>query len=305
MDERTAAIWRRYTRHGDAAARDQLALDNLPLVRFVLGRLPFTLPPSLSGDDLISVGYLALLRAIGSFDPDRGVEFATFAVPRIRGAMYDELRAHDTVPRSVRRRANAIERAHGELIHEGTPTPTSEQLAERAGLKPRQVERALAAVGCRSLLSLESLFRTPAGGREQKIIESAADATTASPLTAVMTKERDRMLATAIAALPETERRVIILYYQHELMLKEIADVLAVTKSRVSQLHTQALFRLRSQIAARSQTRRRGGSSAPAAAPLSTLAAPPSLGGRAHGRPTRAQAPRPGPQAPPSRPHES
>ena len=249
MDEQTKRVWRRLKFEGDESARDELVLMHLPLVRYVLGRLPITLPSGLSRDDLASAGVLALMRAIDHFDPERGLAFTTFAVPHIRGAMFDELRAHDIVPRSVRQRANAIERAYIELERQGQASPSLEEVGEKVDLKPREIERTMDAVGLNSLLSLDAMVRKGAGGREQRILEGAADRSTVSPLAALMAKERKDILARAIAALPEPDRRVITLYYQRDLMLTEIAQVLSVTKSRVSQIHSRALFRLRSFIA--------------------------------------------------------
>lgn len=250
-------LWRRYKFEGDEAAREELVLANLPLVRHILARLPVSLPPGLGEEDLASVGVVALMRCVDAFDPERGTEFATYAVPRIRGAMFDELRAHDIVPRSVRQRANAIDRACVTLEQRGRPTPSPEEIAQEAGLSPEDVERTMDAVALRSLLSLEGFARSSPDGREQRILEGAADPTTSTPLAAAMAEERKAILADAIAALPERDRRVITLYYQGDLMLKEIAQVLSVTKSRVSQIHSRALFRLRTHIAAALQGRRR------------------------------------------------
>ncbi|MFP4058111.1 MAG: sigma-70 family RNA polymerase sigma factor [Candidatus Brocadiia bacterium] len=250
MDEASRRLWSRYKRHGDETARNELVVSHLPLVRYVLGRLPVSLPAGLGEEDLASAGVVALLGAIEDFDPERGVEFATFAVPRIRGAMYDELRAHDIVPRSVRQRAAAIEKACVELSRQGQPAPSVDEIASTAGLSARDVERTMTAVGVSSFLSLEGFCRSPHGGKEHKILEAAVDGAAASPLGAVMAKERREVLAQAIQALPEAERLVITLYYHNDLMLKEIAEVLSVTKSRVSQIHSRALFRLRAHIVA-------------------------------------------------------
>jgi len=252
-------LWRRYKYGGDEAAREEIVLANLPLVRFILGRLAVGLPTGLSQEDLASVGVVALVRAVDKFDPERGVEFATFAVPHIRGAMFDELRAHDIVPRSVRQRASAIERACITLEQKGATAPSCEEIGQEAGLKPDQVERTMTAVGVSSLLSLDAFVRSGSDGREQKILEGTADPTSRSPLAALMAKERRAVLAEAIAALPEADRRVINLYYKGDLMLKEVAQVLSVTKSRVSQLHSRALFRLRAHIASALASRRASG----------------------------------------------
>ena len=259
MDDRKRRLWRRFAFEGDAQAREELVLTNLPLVRYILGRLPIALPSGLSEEDLASVGVVAMMRAIDSFDPERGLEFATYAVPRIRGAMYDELRAHDIVPRSVRQRASAIERACTVLEQQGDPSPSVEDIGRETGLEPQQVERTMSAVGLRSLLSLQAFVRGASDGRESKVLDGTADPTCTSPLATLMGKERKDVLAQAIAALPEADRHVITLYYKGDLMLKEIAQTLDVTKSRVSQIHTRALFRLRTHISTIMASRTKAG----------------------------------------------
>ena len=240
-------LWERYRRDGDEEARNRLVMEHLPLVRYILGRLPISLPSGVSAEDLVSAGVVALLRAIEDFDLERGVEFATFAVPRIRGAMFDELRDHDIVPRSVRQRAHAIEAAYLELRQQRQSCPSVEEVASVLGLGVVEVERTLSAVGLKSFLSLEAFHRTSRGSRE-RVMESATDVHTATPLATLMAKERDQVVTEAVADLPEADRQVITLYYRDGLMLKEIAEVLSVTKSRVSQIHARALFRLRLQI---------------------------------------------------------
>jgi len=247
-------LWRRYKRDGDEAARNQLVLAHLPLVRYILRRLPVSLPSGVGAEDLASAGVVALMRAVEDFDLERGLEFTTFAVPRIRGAMFDELREHDTVPRSVRQRANAIEAACVELRQKGEKTPSIDEIAAAVGISVQEVERTMSAVGLRSYLSLEAFSHGPAGGQDQ-IIESTPDVQATTPLAALMAQERDRLLTEAVARLPETDRRVITLYYRDGLMLKEIAAVLSVSKARVSQIHARALFRLRAHIAASAQDR--------------------------------------------------
>ena len=241
-------LWRRYKHERDEEARNELVLAHLPLVRYILGRLPISLPSGVSAEDLASAGVVALMSAIESFDPSRGVEFATFAVPRIRGSMFDELRHHDTIPRAVRQRANAIEAACVELSRQGNKTPSLDEIAAAVGSTAREVESTMAAVGFRNYLSVNSFCRTTSVGQDQ-IMESAADASAPTPLAALMAKERASIVSEAIADLPEADRRVITLYYRDGLMLKEIAEVLSVTKARVSQIHARALFRLRARIA--------------------------------------------------------
>lgn len=249
MDEAMRQLWRRYKREGSEQARNELVMAHLPLVRYILGRLPVSLPASLSREDLASAGVLALMSAVEDFDTERGVEFATFAVPRIRGAMFDELREHDVLPRSVRQRAAAVEAACRDLTERDGKPPSIAEIARYLGISPRDVQRTMSAMGIRNMLSLEAAYRTPYGGREQ-IIEWAVDAHSLTPLSAAMAHEREGILARAVADLPEPDRKVITLYYRDGLMLKEIAELLSVTKARVSQIHSRALFRLRAYLAA-------------------------------------------------------
>jgi RNA polymerase sigma factor for flagellar operon FliA len=243
-------------RTGDQAARNELVLAHLPLVRFVLGRLPVTPPAGLSREDLLGAGVIALLGAIEDFDPDRGTAFATFAVPRIRGAILDELRAHDPLPRSVRDRAAAVQRAAAELEREGRPYPPLDDVAARVGCSPRKARQALQAVALDAVFSLDAPRGAPeADGRDAET-GARPDCRWPTPLAAALARERDRRLAGAVADLPEAERRVIVLYYHHELMIKEIAQVLDVTKSRVSQIHTQALLHLRARLLQKSEPAR-------------------------------------------------
>ena len=247
-------LWQRFKRRGDPQARHQLILHHLPLVRFVQARLPISLPSAVTPEDLTSAGVVGLIRAVDEFDPDRAVEFATFAVPCIRGAMFDQLREHDTVPRSVRQRANAIEAAYVELSDGGRKSPAIEDVAAAVGQTPEEAERTMVAVGLDSLVSLGASYRTPRSSHDQTL-ESTADVQATTPLAALMAKERDGILTEAVAALPPADRRVIVLYYRDGLMLKEIAEVLSVTKARVSQIHARALFRLRAHLAAIHQSR--------------------------------------------------
>ncbi|NQT52833.1 FliA/WhiG family RNA polymerase sigma factor [bacterium] len=266
MDAQMVRLWQRLRRNGDGAARNELILAHLPLVRFVLGRLPVSPPSGLSHDDLLGAGVVALLRAVDDFDLGRGLEFATFAVPRIRGAILDELRAHDVLPRSARERAAQVDRAVMECQLEGRSAPSDRQVAQRAGLTEPQVRSTMRAMALRHSLSLDSYCQTSRPGKDQKIHEAATDRHTPCPLTSAMSRERSAFLAQAIAELPEAERRVIVLHYQHELMFKEIAEVLSVTRSRVSQIHSRALAHLHARITA----------SAPAASsePLARQASP-------------------------------
>jgi len=249
VDTGLRRLWRRYKQDRDEKAREELIVHNLPLVRYILGRLPISLPTAVGSEDLASVGVIALMGAVDDFDPSRGTEFATFAVPRIRGAMLDELREHDIVPRAVRQKARAIENAYIELRQRGGIAPTVDDVATLLGVSPMGVERTMAAVGLNSFLSLEAVCRSPHGGHDHGLAD-APDARTDNPLVELMARETNHILTRAIRELPDADRLVIILYYRRGLMFKEIAEVLGVTKSRVSQIHARALFRLRAHIAA-------------------------------------------------------
>jgi RNA polymerase sigma factor for flagellar operon FliA len=241
-------IWSRYKKAGDEKAREQLVLAYSPLVKFVAGRMSSGLPAHIEEADLISYGLLGLIGAIERFDPGREIKFETFAMARIRGAIIDELRSLDWVPRSVRTRARQIERAIATLEKELMRAPTDEEIAKKLGLTKDELEDSLSEISRSSVAALDELWSPSGGGDQIALIDTIEDETGPDPEVSLEQTEIKEALAEAISGLPEREKLVVTLYYYEELTLREIGEVLGVTESRVSQLHTKAILRLKAHL---------------------------------------------------------
>jgi RNA polymerase sigma factor for flagellar operon FliA len=244
-------LWRRYKQDGDERARERLVVAYSPLVKFIAGRMASSLPSHVDEADLVSYGLLGLIGAIERFDLEREIKFETFAVARIKGAIIDELRSLDWVPRSVRSRARDIERANAALEAELGRQPTDEEMAAKLGMEVDDFNDALLEIANSSVLALDDLwtFADPEGGGGQiSVLDTIRDPGAADPEAEAQTAELKDRLADAIESLPERERLVIALYYYENLTLREIGEILGVTESRVSQLHTKAVLALRSRF---------------------------------------------------------
>jgi RNA polymerase sigma factor for flagellar operon FliA len=247
-------FWRRYKDEGDERARERLVVAYSPLVKFIAGRMASGLPAHVEEADLISYGLLGLIGAIERFDPDREIKFETFAVARVKGAIIDELRSLDWVPRSVRARARDVERAHAELEAELQRAPTDEEVAAKLKMGLDDFNDSLLEIANSSVLALDDLwtFADPEGGGGQiSVLDTIHDPHAVDPETEAQASELKDRLADAIESLPERERLVVALYYYENLTLREIGEVLGVTESRVSQLHTKAVLGLRSRFQSR------------------------------------------------------
>ncbi|MBA4370319.1 MAG: RNA polymerase sigma factor WhiG [Coriobacteriaceae bacterium] len=242
-------LWAHYKRDADADARERLILNYSPLVKYVAGRLSSGLPQTVETADLISYGIFGLIDAIEKFDLDRGIKFETYAIARIKGAIIDELRSMDWVPRSVRARAREIEGAYIKLENALKRVPEDDEIAAEMQITVPEFHAILAKLAYTSVVSFEELW-TAGSDRDEK--QSAAgslkDETAEDPVTVFESEEIKDILATAIERLPEREKMVIMLYYYEGLTLKEIGEVLGVTESRVSQLHTKSVLRLRARL---------------------------------------------------------
>jgi RNA polymerase sigma factor for flagellar operon FliA len=220
-----------------------------PLVKYVAGRAASGLPEHVDQAELISYGLFGLLSAVERFEPEREVRFETFAATRIRGAIIDGLRALDWAPRSVRAQAREIERANARLEHELRRAPTDDELAGALEMSVDDLHGALTRIAGSTVLALDELWGlSDASGDQVSLLEVIEDPGAPDPARAIDAAEvRDR-LAAAVARLPERERIVVALYYYESLTLREIGEVIGVTESRVSQLHTKAVLRLRSSV---------------------------------------------------------
>lgn len=247
VDE-TQALWQAYRSARDQETRDRLILTYAPLVKFVAGRVGANLPSHVDEQDLVSYGLLGLIGAIERFDPDREIKFETFAIARIRGAIIDELRSLDWVPRSVRTRARQIERAIATLEKELMRAPTDEEIAKKLGLSTDELEESLHEISRTSVAALDELWSPSGTGDQVSLIDTIEDDSGPDPEMSLEQSEVKEALAEAISDLPEREKLVVTLYYYEELTLREIGEVLGVTESRVSQLHTKAILRMKAHL---------------------------------------------------------
>jgi RNA polymerase sigma factor for flagellar operon FliA len=242
-------LWRRYKDGGDEGARERLVVAYSPMVKFVAGRLGAGLPSHVEDADLISYGLVGLIGAIERFEPERGIKFETFAMTRIRGAIIDELRSLDWVPRSVRSRAREIEAAQAKLEHELQRAPTEAELASKLNMTEEELQSALLEIANSSVYALDELWTvSDSSGDQVSLLDTIADDSAADPQEALASTEVKDLLTEAIGGLPEREQLVVALYYYENLTLREIGEVLGVTESRVSQLHTKAVMRLKSSL---------------------------------------------------------
>jgi RNA polymerase sigma factor for flagellar operon FliA len=235
-----AALWLDYRRSRDSRLRDALVQKHLVLVKRVAARVASRLPSHIAMDDLFSAGLVGFLRAIEEYDPGRGVEFGAYAGQLIRGAIFDELRRLDWVPRGVRRRLREAERAMEALARRLGRAPTDAEVADELGMDVEQYGRLLGEGG--ALLSLDAPLAREDG---VSAVESVMDPDTPSPFNLLAARERQALLARAIERLPRKEGEVLALYYYEELTMQEIGQALGVSESRVSQIHSSAILRLR------------------------------------------------------------
>jgi RNA polymerase sigma factor for flagellar operon FliA len=243
-------LWRRYKQDGDSMARERLVVAYSPMVKFVAGRLGAGLPSHVDDADLISYGLMGLIGAIERFDPERGIKFETFAMTRIRGAIIDELRSLDWVPRSVRSRAREIEKSQAKLEHELQRAPTDEELAAELDISEQELQSSLLEIANSSVYALDELWTvSDSSGDQVSLLDTIRDPRADDPQESLDSSEIKDRLTDAIASLPEREQLVVALYYYENLTLREIGEVLGVTESRVSQLHTKSVMRLKSHLA--------------------------------------------------------
>jgi RNA polymerase sigma factor for flagellar operon FliA len=242
-------LWRRYKSSGSNRAREQLVVAYSPLVKYVAGRMSSGLPAHVEESDLISYGLIGLINAIERFDIEREIKFETYAITRIKGAIIDELRALDWVPRSVRARAREIERVHGKLEHRLHRTPTDDEMAAELGISVEEFQESLVKISNSTVVALDELWAvSDASGDQVSLLDTLHDPDAPDPQSLLDASELKDRLADAISALPEREKLVIALYYYENLTLREIGEVLGVTESRISQLHTKAVLRLKSRL---------------------------------------------------------
>ena len=242
-------LWSRYKENGDRQARERLVLAYSPLVKYVAGRMSSGLPAHVEEADLISYGLLGLISAIERFDLEREIRFETFAVTRIKGSIIDELRSLDWVPRSVRAKAREIEQTNAKLENKLQRAPTDAEMSNAMGVTEDEFQASLVKIANSSVVALDELWTvSDSSGDQVSLLDTIPDPHAADPSRELDLTDMKDSLADAIAKLPEREKLVIALYYYENLTLREIGEVLGVTESRVSQLHTKAVLRLKSKL---------------------------------------------------------
>lgn len=241
-------LWTTYQDAQSATVRDKLIENYLYLVRYVAGKMAMSVPPSVEIDDLVSAGVVGLMDAVGKYDPGRDTKFETYAVARIRGAIVDDLRSLDWVPRSVRRKARMVEEAYSYLENELGRAADDEEISKRLNMSVVEFRSIVDEIISAGLLSLDDFVGSQDGERTTRIVDLVCAKDGGSPSTSLEIEEMKEIMAQAIMNLPEKERTVVALYYYEDMTLKEIGRTLGVSESRVSQIHTKAMLRLRGRL---------------------------------------------------------
>jgi RNA polymerase sigma factor for flagellar operon FliA len=242
-------LWEDFKATGSIDARNRLVVHYSALVKYVAGRLSAGLPNSIEQADLVSYGMFGLIDAINKFEPARGNKFETYAMSRIRGSIIDELRTIDWVPRSLRAKARAVEKAYTKLEHELLRTPTDAEVAEELGTTEEELQEVFTQISFFGLVALEETVSVGADRSESVTLGDTIPDSGLGPVGAFEVEETKQILAQALNRLPEREKIVLTLYYYEGLTLGEIGGILGVTESRICQIHTKAVIQLRSKLA--------------------------------------------------------
>lgn len=243
------SLWSVFKETGDRGARERLILHYAPLVTMVAGRVGAGLPSMVEQADLVSYGMFGLIDAIEKYETDRAVKFETYASSRIRGAIIDELRAIDWIPRSVRTKARAVDRAFAELEGELRRAPTEQEVAARLEIGVTELRAVFTQLSTVNVAALDELLGGSAErGDSLSLIDTLEDPGATDPAGNVEAQEMKIVLARAIERLGEREKLVLVLYYYEGMTLAEIGRILGVTESRISQMHTAAMLRLRTSL---------------------------------------------------------
>ncbi len=250
IESAIAELWREFKASGEERLRERLILHYSPLVKYVAGRVGVGLPPNIEQADLVSYGIFGLIDAIEKFDLERAIKFETYAISRIKGAIIDELRSIDWIPRSVRYKAREVEKAYASLEAKLHRSPTEAEVAGELGIKLEDLHAIFSQVSFVNVVALDELL-TAGGekGDKMSLVDTLEDTKAEDPVAAFETEETKYLLAKAINTLPEREKIVVTLYYYEGLTLAEIGQVLGVTESRICQMHTKAVLQLRGKLA--------------------------------------------------------
>lgn len=242
-------LWSEYKEQGSQLAKDKLLAEYAPLVRYTAQRMAVNLPRSVDVEDLFGTGIIGLIKAVESFDPALGWKFETFATHKVRGAILDDLRAQDWVPRSVRAKSRTMQKTYAQLEQSLGRVPYDDEVAAELGVSMSEFEDMLSEVAPTTIISIDEVLHDTSGdSKTLTVIDTIEDPHGANPLKDMGFQETKNILKGAIGELPEKERLVIALYHYEELTLKEIGEVLGITESRVSQIHSKAMLKLRARV---------------------------------------------------------
>lgn len=242
-------LWKDYNKTRDPKIREYFIKKYAPLVKYVAGKVAVGMPHNVEFDDLVSYGTFGLLDAIEKFDTGKEVKFKTYAMTRIRGAIFDELRTIDWIPRSIRQKAKQIEKIIVELENKMGRTVDDEEIAQELDVSVEEFHSIVSKISGTSLVSLNDIWHNNDETDDLSFIETIEASANTNPDVMVEREEIKGIIIDAIKKLPDREKKVVVLYYYEDLTLKEIGEVLEVTESRVSQLHTKAIMRLRGRLA--------------------------------------------------------
>jgi len=249
FDEHTEEeLWELYKKNKDPKIRDAFIKQYAPLVKYVAGKVMVGMPKNVEFDDLVGYGTFGLLDAIEKFDPEKDVKFKTYAVTRIRGSIFDELRSSDWVPRSVRQAARNFEEAVGVLEAQLGRPATDAEIAGYLNINDTEYAKMLLKISSTSILSLQDLWFSGDENDKMSIGDVIESPSSLNPDVIVEREEMRRIIKDVIAQLPDKEKKIVILYHNEDLTLKEIGQILEITESRVSQLHTKAMSRIRTKL---------------------------------------------------------
>lgn len=242
-------LWIEYKEQGSKAAKDKLLAEYTPLVKYTAQRIAFNLPKSVELGDLTGSGVMGLIKAVETFDLSLGFKFETYATHKIRGAILDELRALDWVPRSIRQKSRNIQKVYQKLENELGRIPYDDEVSAEMGVSLSEFESMLGEVAPTTIISLEESLPDRGGDAKSiTVLETIEDPQGSNPLKDLGYQEIKEILKITIGELPEKEKLVVALYHYEELTLKEIGQVLGITESRVSQIHSKAMIKLKSRV---------------------------------------------------------
>jgi len=240
--------WLEYRKTRNPALREAFIKQYAPLVKYVAGKVAMGMPSNVEFDDLVGFGVFGLIDAIDKYDPEKNVKFKTYAVTRIRGAIFDELRQIDWVPRSVRQKTREIESTISSLEAQLGRTASDQEIAGALGMNEDEYLKTIQKISGTSILSLNDVWFSGDEKDRVSIVDSIEAPSSLNPDVMVEKEVMRQVIITAINELPDKEKKILILYYYEDLTLKDIGRVLEVTESRVSQLHTKAILHLRSKL---------------------------------------------------------